>query len=101
LTGTWNLAVNLGQGEKMATLNLQQEGEQVSGSISGTFGAGEIANASISPGGQVRFTVPLQIEGQTKEATFIGTLSGNEIGGAVNVVGMSPGTFTLNRARPN
>jgi hypothetical protein len=101
LTGTWNLAVNLGQGEKMATLNLQQEGEQVSGSISGTFGAGEIANASINPGGQVRFTVPLQIEGQTKEATFIGTLSGNEIGGAVNVVGMSPGTFTLNRARPN
>jgi hypothetical protein len=101
LTGTWNLTVNLGQGDKTATLNLQQEGERVTGSISGTFGAGEIANASTNPGGQVRFTVPLQIEGQTKEATFIGTLSGNEIGGTVNVVGMSPGSFTANRARPN
>jgi len=101
LTGTWNLTVNLGQGEKTATLNLQQEGERVTGSISGAFGAGEIANASTMPGGQVRFTVPLQIEGQTKEATFIGTLSGNEFGGTVNVVGMSPGSFTANRARPN
>jgi imidazolonepropionase-like amidohydrolase len=101
LTGTWNLTINLGQGEKTATLNLQQEGERVTGSISGTLGAGEIANASTTLGGQVRFTVPLQIEGQTKEATFIGTLSGNEFGGSVNVVGMSPGSFTANRARPN
>jgi imidazolonepropionase-like amidohydrolase len=101
-TGTWNVNVNLGQGEKAITLNLTQEGERVTGSISGAFGAGEIANASISPSGGLRFTVPLEIEGQTKEATFIGTLSGsNEFGGSVNVVGMSPGTFTGNRARPN
>ncbi|HSD45272.1 MAG TPA: amidohydrolase family protein, partial [Pyrinomonadaceae bacterium] len=101
LSGTWNLTVNLGQGEKTLTLNLQQEGERVTGSISGAFGAGEISNASTNPGGQVRFTVPLQIEGQTKEATFIGTLSGNEIGGTVNVVGMSPGSFNANRVGPN
>lgn len=101
-TGTWNVNVNLGQGEKAITLNLTQEGERVTGSISGAFGAGEIANASISPSGGLRFTVPLEIEGQTKEATFIGMLSGsNEFGGSVNVVGMSPGTFTGNRARPN
>jgi len=101
LTGTWNLTVNLGQGEKAATLNLTQEGERVTGSISGAFGAGEIANASTMPGGQLRFTVPLEIEGQTREATFIGTLSGNEFGGSVNVVGMSPGTFTGRRPRLN
>ena len=101
LSGTWNLTVNLGQGEKTATLNLQQEGDQVTGSISGSLGAGEIANASTTPSGGLRFTVPLQIEGLTKEATFIGTVSGNEFGGSVNVVGMSPGTFTANRARPN
>jgi hypothetical protein len=101
-TGTWNVNVNLGQGEKAITLNLTQEGERVTGSISGAFGAGEIANASISRSGGLRLTVPLEIEGQTKEATFIGTLSGsNEFGGSVNVVGMSPGTFTGNRARPN
>lgn len=102
LNGTWNLAVNLGQGDKSATLNLQQEGERVTGSISGTLGAGEISNGSTAAGGQLRFTVPIEIEGQTKEATFLGTLSGEQIGGSVNVVGMTPGTFTATRpTRPN
>ncbi|MCA1578153.1 MAG: amidohydrolase family protein [Acidobacteria bacterium] len=101
LSGTWNLAINLGQGEKSATLNLQQEGERVTGSISGTFGTGEISNASTTPGGEVRFTVPVEIEGQTREATFTGTLSGDQIRGTVTAVGMSPGTFTGSRARPN
>ncbi|HEY2962538.1 MAG TPA: amidohydrolase family protein [Pyrinomonadaceae bacterium] len=102
LSGTWNLTVNLGQGEKTATLNLQQEGDRISGSISGTLGAGEISNASTTQAGEVRFTVPLEIEGQTKEATFAGTLAGNEIRGNVTIVGMSPGSFTATRAaRPN
>ncbi|HXQ69429.1 MAG TPA: amidohydrolase family protein [Pyrinomonadaceae bacterium] len=50
LSGTWNLNVNLGQGEKAITLNLQQEGERLSGSISGSLGAGEISNASMAGG---------------------------------------------------
>ncbi len=100
LSGTWNLSVNLGQGDKTATLNLQQEGERLSGSISGSLGAGDISNASLS-GNDVRFTASLEIEGQTKEATFAGTLSGNEMRGTVTVVGMAPGTFTGSRARPN
>ncbi|HET9478041.1 MAG TPA: amidohydrolase family protein, partial [Pyrinomonadaceae bacterium] len=87
LSGAWNLTINLGQGERTATLNLQQEGERLSGSISGPFGAGEISNASTTTAGEVRFTVPLQIEGQTREATFTGTFSGNEIRGTVTVVG--------------
>jgi imidazolonepropionase-like amidohydrolase len=101
LSGTWNLSVNLGQGEKTATLTLQQEGERLSGSIAGSLGAGEISNASTSPGGEVRFSIPLEIEGQTKEATFTGTVSGDQIRGTVNVVGLTPGSFTANRARPN
>jgi imidazolonepropionase-like amidohydrolase len=40
LSGTWNFNVNLGQGEKAVTLNLQQEGERLSGSISGSLGTG-------------------------------------------------------------
>jgi hypothetical protein len=100
LSGTWNLNVNLGQGEKAVTLNLQQEGERLSGSISGSLGTGEISNASMT-GGEVRFTVALEIEGQTKEATFTGMLAGDQIRGTVTVVGLSPGSFTATRARPN
>ena len=101
LSGTWNLTVNLGQGEKTATLTLTQEGERLSGTIAGALGAGDISNASTTPAGEVRFTVPLEIEGQTKEATFAGTLAGDQIRGSVTVVGMAPGTFNANRARPN
>jgi imidazolonepropionase-like amidohydrolase len=101
LSGTWNLNVNLGQGEKTATLILQQEGEQLSGSIAGSLGAGEISNASTNPAGEVRFSIPLEIEGQTKEATFTGTVTGDQIRGTVTVVGLAPGSFTANRARPN
>lgn len=100
LTGSWTMNVNLGQGERGATLTLQQEGDRLTGSITGTIGTGEISNATISTD-EVRFSVPLQIEGQTKEATFTGTLSGNEIRGTVTVVGLAPGSFTATRARPN
>jgi imidazolonepropionase-like amidohydrolase len=101
VSGAWTLNINFGQGERAATLTLQQEGDRVTGSIAGVLGSGEISNASISPSDELRFSVPLNLEGQTREATFTGTLSGNEIRGSVTVVGSSPGTFTASRARPN
>ncbi len=98
LTGTWTLTVNLGQVEKRGSVTLEQQGERLIGSIAGLLGRGEIFNASATATGEVHFTVPLEVEGQTKEATFTGTLSGDEIRGTVNVVGMAPGSFTANRA---
>ena len=102
LSGTWNVNVNLGQGDRAITLNLQQEGDRLTGSISGPLGAGEISNASAASGGDVRFTVALNVEGQTKEATFAGTLANNQIRGSVTIVGSAPGTFTATRSgQPN
>lgn len=97
-TGTWTLNINLGSGELSATVILQQEGERLSGSIQGGLGTGEIANASSGPGGEIRFTVPVTLEGQTAEATFAGRMTGNEMQGTVTVVGRAPGSFTGTRA---
>jgi imidazolonepropionase-like amidohydrolase len=99
LAGTWNVTVNLAQGDRTITLTLQQEGERLTGSISGPLGAGEISNGSASNTGEVRFTVSVNVEGQTKEATFTGDLANNQIRGNVAIVGMQPGTFTA--TRPN
>jgi imidazolonepropionase-like amidohydrolase len=99
LSGTWTVVVNLGQGDRTISLTVQQEGERVSGSISGPLGAGEISNGSASNTGEVRFTVSVNVEGLTKEATFTGNLANNQIRGNVAVVGMQPGTFTA--TRPN
>jgi imidazolonepropionase-like amidohydrolase len=102
VSGFWSATVNLGQEDKTVNLDLRQEGERLTGSIAGSLGAGEISNASASSAGEVRFTVPLNIEGQTKEATFSGRLTNNEIRGSVTVVGSAPGTFTATRSgRPN
>jgi len=100
VSGSWSLSIDFGQGAATATLNLQQEGETLRGAMQGPFVSRYISNASVSGTGEVRFSVPLNVEGQTREATFTGTLSGNEIRGAVNVEGRSPGTFTATRSGP-
>jgi hypothetical protein len=79
-------------------LLLEQEGERLRGSIQGGLGSAEIANASSTATGEIRFTVPATFEGQTAEATFSGRITGNEMQGTVNVVGRDPGTFTGTRA---
>jgi imidazolonepropionase-like amidohydrolase len=100
VTGGWSLSIDFGQGATTSTLNLQQEGETVEGAIQGPLGSRDIANGSVSANGEIRFSVPLNIEGQTREGTFTGTVSGNEIRGAVSVEGRTPGTFTATRSGP-
>ncbi len=100
LSGQWSVTVNLGQGDQTISLTLQQEGDRLTGSISGPLGAGEISNASTSSTGDVRFTVTVNVEGVTKEATFTGRFENNEIRGSVTIVGSAPGTFTATR-QPN
>lgn len=99
-TGTWSLSVNTGSADIAVTLVLQQEGDRLRGSIQGALGSGEISNASLGAGGDLRFTVPVTLEGQTTEATFSGKLNGNEMRGSVTFVGRSPGTFNGSRAQP-
>ena len=102
LSGTWSVTLNLGQGDRTITLTLQQEGDRLTGSISGPLGAGEISNASTTTAGEVRFTATLNVEGQTREGTFAGRLANNEIRGSVTIVGSAPGTFTATRSgQPN
>jgi hypothetical protein len=98
-SGTWTLRVQLeGQPERSVTLTMQQEGERLSGSIQGDFGSSQIANASVGTSGDIKFTVPVTTGTQTTEATFNGTISGNEMRGTVTTVGTGTGTFNGTRA---
>lgn len=97
-SGTWTLRVQLeGEREASVTLSIQQEGERLRGSIQGDLGTSQIANAAVGSSGDIRFTVPITIGGQTTEATFTGTITGNEMSGTVQVVGRAPGSFTGTR----
>lgn len=98
ISGPWSLRVTLqGQPEKSVTLTLRQEGERLSGGIQGELGAAQIANASVGPTGEIKFTVPVTLAAQTTEATFSGTVTGNEMRGTVTTVGGGSGNFVGTR----
>jgi imidazolonepropionase-like amidohydrolase len=98
VAGTWALNVDLGKGDIAGTLALQQEGDRLRGSIQGSLGSAEISNGSLSQNGEVRFTVKVTVEGQTSEATFTGTVTGNEMRGTVTLEGHTPGSFRATRS---
>ncbi|MDT7779805.1 MAG: hypothetical protein QOC99_2317 [Acidobacteriota bacterium] len=104
-SGTWTLNINLGgsANEKQefgVTLNLQQQGERLTGSLQGQLGSGSIANGTVN-GADISFTVPITLPApasQTTDAIFNGTIAGGEMRGTVQVVGRGNGTFTGTRA---
>jgi imidazolonepropionase-like amidohydrolase len=100
LDGAWTVVIESPQGQMNATLNVEQEGDVIRGVMQGPSGSRNIANATVSAAGEVRFTVPVDMGGETREATFTGTLSGNEIRGQVTVEGRPPATFTARRRTP-
>jgi imidazolonepropionase-like amidohydrolase len=97
-SGTWTVTATTDQGEKTVTLNLQQEGERLRGGIQGDLGSGQISNGSIGESGEFRFTASVTIAGETNEATFGGTITGNSMRGTVAIVGRPTGTFEGTRS---
>lgn len=96
-SGTWTITATFAEGERTITLNLQQEGERLRGSIQGSLGSGEIGSGSLGAGGDLRFTVPVTLGSTSEEATFAGTLTGNVMRGSVQIVGRPNGTFVGTR----
>lgn len=97
-SGAWTLRLVSTEGREYdLTLNLQQQGERLTGTLQGALGTADIANGSISAAGEFRFTARIEYEGQTTEATFTGTVTGNEMRGTVQIVGRSPASFTGTR----
>ena len=95
--GTWTVTGTFAEGERTFTLNLQQDGERLRGTMQGSLGSADVNNGSIGANGDVRFTVPVTLGGTSEEATFTGTLTGNLMRGTVQIVGRPNGTFVGTR----
>lgn len=96
-SGQWSVTVTLDGTDRRITLDLQQQGETLRGSIQGALGAAQIANATITREGEFRFTVSVTTD-ETQEAAFAGTITSNQMRGTVAIVGEEPGTFVGSRA---
>jgi imidazolonepropionase-like amidohydrolase len=91
--GTWTLTVTLDEGEKPVTLNIQQTGDQLRGTIQGALGSSSITNGSIGSAGDLKFRATVTMGAGTEEATFSGNIEGNLVKGTVTIVGHPQGTF--------
>ncbi len=100
VSGTYALLIKVEQQPEInVELTLLQEGDRLSGSISGALGNNQIAGATVnSQTGEVNFTAPINYENQTTEATFSATVSGNAMRGTIQIVGRGQGNFTGTRA---
>lgn len=96
-TGTWTITISLGGQDVPATLTLQQQGQNLSGTVQGSFGTSQVASGSCSATGDIQFSTSGEVNGQTVEANFSGTIKGNSMQGNVSVNGMGDGTFVGTR----
>jgi len=92
-TGTWTITISLGGQDVPATLTLQQQGQNLTGTVQGSFGTSQVASGSCSATGDIQFSTSGEVNGQTVEANFTGTIKGNSMQGNVSVNGMGDGTF--------
>jgi hypothetical protein len=82
-----------------ATLSLRQEANRLSGTLQSPLGSAEIANGSTGADG-FRFTVVVNIQGQSTEVTFTGTATGNTMSGSATTA-QGAATFTGTRPGSN
>lgn len=97
-SGTWSVLIKVGElPEIPITLNLRDEGGNLGGSISGELGSSSISSASLGATGEIKFSVPVTLQGQSGDAIFNGTLSGNSMRGSVQIPNRESGSFTGSR----
>lgn len=99
LSGAWTFNVKAEQlPEINFQINFQQQGENVTGQLSGELGSSQIANARFNQQtGALSFTAPVTLRGQTTEVSFSGTVAGNQMNGSAEAVGVGQAAFTASK----
>jgi L-seryl-tRNA(Ser) seleniumtransferase len=96
VVGRWNVSLELGSIVGHPTLDLKQDGEKLSGTYKGRYGAAPIEGAVKE--NEIGFTVTMNAEGQETSGYFSGTIDGDRMSGSVEFEGAGEGTWTATRA---
>lgn len=91
VTGTWNVVVELDIGGGEPVFVFEQEGETLTGTYQGTFGAADVTGTVT--GNQIEF----RFGGDGAEAVYVGTLDGDTMRGTCDYGGVGEGTWEANR----
>jgi len=90
--GTWNLTIKTPMGDQNATITLKQEGDALSGDMSGAQGGGPIENGRVEGDAikwDAKITSPMPMT-----LSFDGKLEGADLNGTVQLGAFGASTFT-------
>ena len=96
--GRWSLAADAGGQQVAVTLDLKQDGGNVSGTLASDVANGTIENAKIS-GKVLVGTAKVEIQGQQMDLKLEGTIEGDKMTGTFSGPGLPPITFTATKMK--
>ena len=99
IAGNWDFSFTSPQGAATWRVKFEQKGDTLTGQASTDFGALDVTTGWIS-GNELSFTLNLNIQGQSLQVNFAGTVKGDTAQGNVDVpgVGIQPFPFTAVKA---
>jgi imidazolonepropionase-like amidohydrolase len=86
IAGKWNVTVVSPMGTIESTMELEQDGSEISGSISSEMGEWEITDGILS-GNELSMSISATIMGEAMEMSFSGTAEKDSIEGTIYVMG--------------
>ena len=86
ISGSWKATISGPMGEIEATVELEQEGSRISGTIASSYGKWEIKDGLLS-GNELSFTILATIMGETTELAFSGKAEKDTIEGTIAFAG--------------
>ena len=87
ISGKWALALETPNGTMAVELDLKQEGEAVTGSLTSEHASGKIGKGTFKDK-KLNATATVDIQGNTTDVTIEGTVDGDKMSGSFNVPGM-------------
>jgi L-seryl-tRNA(Ser) seleniumtransferase len=96
VAGHWNVSLELGSIVGHPTLELKQDGEKLTGTYRGRYGASPLEGGVKE--NQIGFTVTMNAEGQEVSGLFSGTVEGDKMSGSVEFEGAGEGSWSATRA---
>jgi hypothetical protein len=97
VAGKWNGALQLEAISSKPALTFVQDGEKITGTYQGYYGASSIDGTVKEK--EISFTVTYNIEGSKVQAFFTGTVDGDTMSGKVEFEGAGSGTWSAERAK--
>ena len=94
--GTWSVTMNTPMGAQPGTLTLKEDGDSLSGSLSGAQGTQEFEGGKVD-GNSLSWTVSMT-QPMPMKLEFTATVDGDEISGDIDIEAFGKATFTGTRA---